>query len=81
MRLRKCIKFEKQYKIQHHLNKALKVQVMKLFNGNIMSYFHKILKKKQKQVWLNRFMANTAQKIEPIDSSDSVSNGKIFPTP
>jgi hypothetical protein len=51
---------------------------MNLFNGNAMSYFRDILKRRQKQVPLERFLAKVAQKAKELtDSSDTVSdNGK-----
>ena len=63
---------------KHHPNKALAVQAMYLFNDNAVSHFCEILKRRQKQVSLDRFLVNAAQKekdsIELIDSSDSISD-------
>ena len=57
---------------------------MNLFNNNAMSHFHEILKRRQKQVSLDRFLVKVAQKekdsIKPIDNSDSVSDGESCPT-
>jgi hypothetical protein len=48
---------------------------MNLFNDNAMSYFREILKRRRKQVPLERFLVNVAQKEkESTDSSDSVSD-------
>ena len=69
---------------KHHLNKAVAVQVMNPFNENAMSHFCEILKRRQKQVSLDRFLVQGAQKekdsIEPIDSSDSISDSERCPT-
>ena len=64
---------------EHYLKKAVAVQVMNLFNDNAMSHFREILKRRQNQVSLDRFLVKVAQKedsIEPIDSSDSVSESE-----
>ena len=67
---------------KHHLNKAVAVWVM--FNHNAVSYFHEIIKRRQKQVSLARFLIKAALKekdsIEPINSSNSVSNSESSPT-
>ena len=51
---------------------------------NAMSQIHKILQKRQKQVSLDRFLVKVAQKekdsIEPIDSSDSVTDSESYST-
>ena len=69
---------------KNHPNKAVAVQAMHLFNNNAMSHFREILKRRQKQVSLDRFLVNVAQKerysIEAIDSSDSVSDSESHPT-
>jgi Ca2+-binding EF-hand superfamily protein len=66
---------------KHHLSKAVAVRVMNLFNDNAMSYFREILKRRQKQVSLDRFLVKVAQKEkESTDSSDSVSNNESRPT-
>ena len=78
MRLWRCVKCGKlQNSVEkHHVNKAVAVQAMNLFNDNAMSHFQEILKRRQKQVSLDRFLVKFAQKekdsIEPIDS-DSLS--------
>ena len=56
---------------KHHSNKAVAVQAMNLFNANAMSHFCEILKRRQKQMSLDRFLIKVAQKkkedsIEPI---------------
>jgi hypothetical protein len=45
-----------------HPSKAMAVRVMDLFNDNAMSYFREILKRRQKQVSLDRFLVKVAQK-------------------
>ena len=59
---------------KHHPNKAAAVLVMNLFNDNAMSHFHQILKRRQKQVSLDRFLDKIVLKekdsIEPMDNSD-----------
>jgi hypothetical protein len=47
---------------KHHLSKAVAVRAMNLFNNNAMSYFREILKRRQKQVLLDRFLVKVAQK-------------------
>ena len=47
---------------KHHLNKAIAVWEMNLFKDNAMSHFREILKKRQKQVSLDRFLVKLAQK-------------------
>ena len=68
---------------KHHPNQA--VRVMNLFNDNAMSHFREILKRRQNQVSLDRFLVKVAQKekdsIEPTDSSDSVSDSESCSTP
>ena len=68
---------------RHHL-KAVAVRAMSLFNDEVMSHFHETLKRKQKQVSLDRFLAKVARKekdsIVPIDSSDSISDSESRPT-
>ena len=57
---------------KHHVNKAVAVRAMNLFDDNAMSHFHEIHNSRQKQVSLDRFLVKVAQKekdsIEPIDS-------------
>ena len=69
---------------KHHLNKAVAVQAMNLFNDNAMSHFREILKRRQKYVSLDRFLVKVARKekdcIEPVHSSDSVSDSESHPT-
>ena len=69
---------------KHQPNKVVAVQVMNLFNDNAMSHFCKILKRRQNQVSLDRFLVKVAQKekdaTETIDSSDSVSDSEGCPT-
>ena len=69
---------------KHHTNKVVTVRATNLFNDNAMSHFCKILKRRQKQVSLDRFLVKTAGKekdsTEPIDSSDSVSDSESHPT-
>jgi hypothetical protein len=51
---------------------------MNLFNDNAKSYFREILKRRQKQVSLDRFLVKVTQKEkESTDSSDSVSDNEI----
>ena len=49
-----------------------------------MSYFHAFIKRRQKQVLLDRFLVQSAWKengsTEPIDSRDSISNSESCPT-
>jgi hypothetical protein len=60
---------------------AVAVQTMDLFNDNAMTYFREILKRRQKQVSLDRFHAKVVQKEkESTDSSDSVSDNESRPT-
>jgi hypothetical protein len=62
---------------KHHPSKAVAVRAMNLFNDNAMSYFHEILKRRQKQVSLDRFLVKVAQKEkESTDSSDSISDSE-----
>ena len=60
------------------------MRAMNLFNDNAMSHFLKILKRRQKQVSLDRFLVKVARKekdsIEPIDSSDVISDSESRPT-
>ena len=69
---------------KHHPNKAVAVRAMNLFNDNAMSHLREILKRRQNQVSLDRFLVKVARKgkesIEPIDSSDSVSDSESCPT-
>lgn len=62
---------------KHHPNKAVAVRAMNLFDDNAMSHFREILKRRQKQQSLDRFLVKVAKKekdsSEPKDSSDSVS--------
>ena len=80
MRLGRCVKCGKQCKIllKAPLNKAVAVRAINLFNDNAMSHFHGILKRRQKQVLLHRFPVKDS--IEPVDSSDSVSDSESHPT-
>ena len=67
----------------HHLNNAVAVRAMNPFNNNAMSHFCEILKRRQKQVSLDRFLVKVARKkdsIEPIDSNDSISDSESHPT-
>ena len=65
-------------------NKAVAVRAMNLFNNNEMSHFCKIVKRRQKQVSLDRFLVKAAWKekvsIEPIDSSYSIRGSESHPT-
>ena len=45
---------------KHHLNKAVTVQTINLFNDNAMSHSCEILKRRQKQVSLDRFLVKAA---------------------
>ena len=45
---------------KHHPNKAVAVLARNLFNDNATSHFCKILKRRQKQVSLERFLAKGA---------------------
>jgi hypothetical protein len=66
---------------QHHPSKAVAVRAMNLFNDNAMSYFSEILKRRQKQVSLDRFLVKVAQKEkESTDSSDFVRDNGSRPT-
>jgi hypothetical protein len=57
---------------KHHHSKAVAVRAMNLFNDNAMSYFREILKRRQKQVLLDRFLVKVAQKAkESTDSGNS----------
>jgi hypothetical protein len=51
---------------KHHPSKDVAVRALNLFNDNAMSYFHEILKRKQKQgqkqVSLDRFFVKVTQK-------------------
>jgi hypothetical protein len=47
---------------KHHPSKAVAVRSMNLFNDNAMSYFREILRRRQKQVSLDRFFVKVAQK-------------------
>jgi vacuolar-type H+-ATPase subunit I/STV1 len=59
---------------KHHPSKAVAVRAMNLFNDKAMSYLREILKRRQKQVALDRRLVKVAQKEkESTDSSDSVS--------
>jgi hypothetical protein len=56
-----------------HPSKAVAVRAMNLFNNNAKSHFHGILKRRQKQVSLDRFLVKVAQKEkESTDSSDAI---------
>ncbi|KAJ7317101.1 hypothetical protein JRQ81_003263 [Phrynocephalus forsythii] len=65
---------------EHHPNKVVAMQAMNMFNDNVMSHFHKILKRRQKQEPLDGFLVKAARKdkdsVEPIYSSDSVSDSE-----
>ena len=88
MRLGRCVKCMKQSKQtfveKHHPNKAVAVRAMNLFNDSARSHFCKILKRRQKQVSLDRFLITVSWKekdsIEPTDSSDSISDSESRPT-
>ena len=68
---------------KHYPNEAVAMQAMNLFNDNAMSRLHEILKRRQKQVSLDRFLIKVAWKekdsIEPIDTI-SVSDSENHPT-
>jgi hypothetical protein len=65
----------------HHKIKAVAVWAMNLFNDNAMSYYHEILKRRQKQVSLDRFLVKVTQKEkESTDTSDSVNDNESRPT-
>jgi hypothetical protein len=64
---------------KHHQSKAVAVRAMNLFNDNAMSFFREILKRRQKQVSLDRFLVKQIEN-ESTDSSDSVSDNKSHPT-
>jgi hypothetical protein len=65
---------------KHHPSKTVAVRAMNLFNDNAMSYFREILKRRQKQALLDRFLVKVAQKEkESTDSSDSVSDNESRP--
>ena len=57
--------------------------MINLFNNNVMSHFHEILKKRQNQVSLDRFLVKVARKekdsIDPTDSSDYISDSESHP--
>jgi hypothetical protein len=66
---------------KHNPSKAVAVRAMNLFNDNAMSYFREILKRRQKQVPLDRFLVKVAQKEkESTNSSDSVNGNESRPT-
>jgi hypothetical protein len=66
---------------KHHPSKAVAVRAMNLFNDNAMSYFFEILKRRQKQMSLDRFLVKVQQKAKvSTDSSDSVSDNESCPT-
>ena len=69
---------------KHHPSKAVTVWAMNLFNNNAMSHFREILKRRPKQVSLDRLLVKVSWKekdaIEPLDSSDSVSDSESRPT-
>ena len=73
----------KHFVEKHHPNKAAAVRVTDLFNDNAMSHFCEVLKRRQKQVSLDRFLGVVARKekdsIEPIGSSDSISDSESRP--
>ncbi|XP_005008025.1 tigger transposable element-derived protein 1-like [Cavia porcellus] len=73
----------KNFVEKDHPNEAVAGRAVNLFNDSAMSHFHKILKRKQKQVSLNRFLVKVARKekdsIEPIDNSDSLSDSESRP--
>lgn len=47
---------------KHHPNKAVAVRSINLFNGNAMSHFRQILKRRQKQVSLDRFLVKVSER-------------------
>ena len=59
---------------KHHPNKAVAVRAMNIFNDNAMSHFREILKRREKQQSLDRFLVKVAQKdsSEPTGDSDSI---------
>ena len=85
-RLRRCVKCGKQCKLCRKVKPpegSSSVRMINLFN-NAMSHFCKILKRRQKQVSLDKFLVKSALKeqasIEPIDRSDSLSDSESCPT-
>jgi hypothetical protein len=52
---------------KHQPNKTVAVRAMNIFNGSAMSHFREILKRRQKQQSLDRFLVKVARK----DSSES----------
>jgi hypothetical protein len=66
---------------KQHPSEAVAVRAMNLFNNNAMSYFREILKWRQKQGSVNRFLVKVTQKEkESTDSRDSVSDNESRPT-
>jgi hypothetical protein len=62
---------------KHHPSKAVAVRAMNQFNDGAMSYFHEILKRRQKQVSLDKFLVKGAQEEKAsTDSSDFVSDNE-----
>jgi hypothetical protein len=59
---------------KYHPNKAVAVRVMNIFNDSAMSHFREILKRRQKQQSLDRFLVKVARKgsSEPRGDSDSI---------
>jgi hypothetical protein len=64
----------------HHPSKAVAVRAMNLFNENTMSNFREILKRRQKQASLDRFLEVAQKEKESTDSSDSVGGSESRPT-
>jgi hypothetical protein len=59
---------------KHNPNKAVAVRAMNIFNDNAMSHIREILKRRQKQQSLDRFLVKVARKdcSEPTGDSDSI---------
>ena len=51
-----CKMWETVQNCRRAIAKAVEVRVMNLFNDNAMSHFYEILKRRQKQVLLDRFL-------------------------
>lgn len=61
---------------RNHHNKAVAVRAMTVFNDNVTTHFCKILKRREKQVPLDRVLFKVVQKekgpTEQVDSSESI---------
>lgn len=68
---------------KHQPNKAVAVWVINLFSNSAMSHSHEMLKRRPKQVSLDRFLVKIVWKekesIEPIDSCDSIGDSESYP--